>query len=368
MSSGITPSQLLEIRRVKAMVAGAGTSMDPQCFLGPTGPTGPRGPAGSTGNYGIPASLGYYNEAVNSQLIADATPVVVTWANKDINFSQGVTGIDYSVGKFYNVSDSDSILANVSGFISFTPNPSGIRAVYARVNGISGNIYGYTQVSAASSLNGAGVRFASSSTIVPFSFNVYLSAMNNTFTFFEIFVYQDSGNAVAGTTTLGLPINSLTSRITITRINTTMMGPTGPTGPIGPASVFLGAADFFRPTTSTDLSSELNSEIPFSQNGPIIGSSITRLLGSTTQFNLSAIGIYNVSFNITSNQSGTLVIFLNSVEQLNTLVEKGAGLSTFSQTCLITTTVANTVLSIRNKGSSSLTSIASGRITITRYS
>jgi len=227
MSSGMTPSQLLEIRRVKAMVAGAGTTMDPQCFLGPTGPTGPTGPAGATGNYGVPASIGYFNSSVNSQLIANATPGLVTWVSRDDNFSQGTTGIDYSVGKFYNYSATDSILANVTGFISFTPNPSGIRAVYAQANGIAGNIYGYTQVSAASSLNAQGQQAASSSTIVPFSFNIYLAASSSTYTYFEIYVYQDSGNAG------GLTINSSTSRISITRINTTMQGTPGSTGPTG---------------------------------------------------------------------------------------------------------------------------------------
>ena len=198
----ITPSQLLEIRRVKAMVAGAGTTMDPQCFLGPTGPTGATGPPGSKGNYGIPASLGYYNPSVNSQLLANATPVAVAWTFRDDNFSQGITGIEYTTslasrvpfiaadGAFYNGSSTDSILANVCGFISFTPNASGVRAVYAEVNGTVGNIYGYTQVSAASSVDYRNLQTgsaplnnvissrnlyaqtASSATIVPFSFHV----------------------------------------------------------------------------------------------------------------------------------------------------------------------------------------------------
>ena len=48
MSQTLTPSQLLEIRRVKAMVAGAGQTINPECFLGPAGPTGPccTGPTG----------------------------------------------------------------------------------------------------------------------------------------------------------------------------------------------------------------------------------------------------------------------------------------------------------------------------------
>lgn len=354
----MTPSQLLEIRRVKAMLAGAGTTMDPQCFLGPTGPTGPTGPPGATGNYGIPASLGYFNNSVNSQLILNNQEAPVTWVNRDDNFSQGITGIDYSAqGKFNNYSATDSILANVSGFISFTPNPTGIRAVYAQVNGVVGNIYGYTQVSAASTLDTNGVQTASSSTIVPFSFNVYLAASINRDTYFQIFVSHTSGNPG------GLTINSSTSRISITRINTTMKGPTGPTGPIGPPSVFLGAADFYMLTTSTVTA---GSEIPFTQNGPIIGTSITRI--SDSKFNLAAIGIYSVSFNITSIDTGQLVIFLNSVEETNTAIQKGAGISVFSQTCLIPTITANTVLSIRNKGTSSISISPLARITITRYS
>lgn len=398
MSSGMTPSQLLEIRRVKAIIAGAGTSLDAQSFLGPTGPTGPTGPAGATGNYGIPASLGYYNMTTNSQIVADSTNVLVTWINKDDTFSQGITGIDYSIGKFYNRSATDSILANVSGFISFTPSVRGIRAVSARVNGIPGNIYGYTQVSAASSLNTQGAQVASSSTVVPFSFNVYLgpstTSTNSTtnYTYFEIFVYQDSG------TQDGLTINSSTSRISITRINTTMKGstgdtgtigpqgllgpigptgntgPTGPAGPIGPPSVFLGAADFFAIMPSDNTAQiATGSDIAFPQDGPVIGSSITRI--SNTLFNLVAIGIYSISFYVTATDSGQLVIALNNVEQANTVIGKGSGISLFSQTCLIKTVAPNTVLSIRNASTSlTITSSAggtnpvSGRITITRYS
>ena len=40
-----TPSQLAEVRRVKAMVSG---TMGTQCFIGPTGPTGPTGATGSS--------------------------------------------------------------------------------------------------------------------------------------------------------------------------------------------------------------------------------------------------------------------------------------------------------------------------------
>ena len=50
MSQTLTPSQLLEIRRVKAMVAGAGSTISPECFIGPPGPEGPTGPSGDPGS------------------------------------------------------------------------------------------------------------------------------------------------------------------------------------------------------------------------------------------------------------------------------------------------------------------------------
>lgn len=241
MSSGMTPSQLLEIRRVKAMIAGAGTTMDPTCFLGPTGATGPTGPtgaAGSTGNYGTPASLGYYNYT-NTQLIPNATPTRVPWLFQDQDFSQGTTGIDYSNGKFTNTSDTDGILANVSGFISFGPNSHGMRGVYGQLNGIAGSIYGYTKVTATDSIDINGTRPAfQPESIVSFSFNVFLAKDK----YFEIYVYQDSGNVYQDSGNLaGLNINSSISRISIVRMNTTMMGATGPIGPTGAAGA-TGAA------------------------------------------------------------------------------------------------------------------------------
>lgn len=218
MAAAMTPSELLEIRRVRSIVCGIGTSADAQTFRGPTGPTGPTGPAGATGNYGIPATLGYYNTFPAS--VVDSTPVLVSWANLDVAFSQGTTGIEYTGGKFYNRSATDSILANVSGFISFLPYTLGDRTVYGQLNGIIGNIYGYTQVPAANT--------PTSSTVVPFSFNIYLAASTTAYSYFEIYAYQNSGVIFPG-----LTINTASSRISITRINTTMQGTSGPTGPTG---------------------------------------------------------------------------------------------------------------------------------------
>ena len=54
MSRTPTPSELTEIRRVKAMIAGATFNTD--CFIGPPGPEGPPGPAGPAGATNLPST------------------------------------------------------------------------------------------------------------------------------------------------------------------------------------------------------------------------------------------------------------------------------------------------------------------------
>jgi hypothetical protein len=52
MSQTLTQNQLIEIRRVKAALAGAGNTINPECFIGPTGPRGDFGPTGPPGPTG----------------------------------------------------------------------------------------------------------------------------------------------------------------------------------------------------------------------------------------------------------------------------------------------------------------------------
>jgi hypothetical protein len=235
----MTPSQLLEIRRVRAMASSAPDTPQNQCFKGEKGDTGTQGPPGEKGNYGVPASLGYFNDSTFPQIISNSISTnanimgtVVTWANVDLKFSQGTTGLGYSQGRFYNSSSTDDILLNVSGFISFFPNTSGTRSVYARLSGVNSDIYGYTQVDA--------VNTPGAATVVPFSFNIFLKAnvglgtisgvtvggvTVGAYNYFEILVIQTA--TPAGTS---LSINNSTSRISMTRINTSIKGDTGPAG------------------------------------------------------------------------------------------------------------------------------------------
>jgi hypothetical protein len=52
MSCSLTPGQLLEVRRVKSMLAGCGSTMSSCCHHDGVGATGPTGPTGATGPRG----------------------------------------------------------------------------------------------------------------------------------------------------------------------------------------------------------------------------------------------------------------------------------------------------------------------------
>ena len=103
--------------------------------------------------------------------------------------------------------------------LSHSPSPLGTRTVFAKLSGPEEYIYGHTQVAAAPS--------TATATVVPFSFNIFLQnyVQGGALQYFTIFVYQDTGQ--------NLGINTMTSRISINRIDTTMLGATGPTGATG---------------------------------------------------------------------------------------------------------------------------------------
>jgi hypothetical protein len=91
-------------------------------------------------------------------------------------------------------------------------------------------------------------------------------------------------------------------------------------------------------------------DVSFPQDGPNSGATIVRTGGST--FNLTAIGTYQVLFQVSVDEAGQLVLTLNSgagaVEQPYTVVGRATGTSQIVGMALVTTTVVNTILTVRN--------------------
>lgn len=156
------------------------------------------------------------------------------------------------------------------------------------------------------------------------------------------------------------------------------IGVQGHTGPTGPGfSLLLEAASFYAlmPSDNTETVAP-SSSVAFPQNGPILGSTISRI--SNTVFNISKIGIYLVAFQISITEPGQLVIVLNSIEQAYTVVGRTTGTSIISEYCLIEITTTNSTLSISNPVSATtaltITPLAGGfspvsaQLTITKYS
>ena len=87
-------------------------------------------------------------------------------------------------------------------------------------------------------------------------------------------------------------------------------------------------------------------DVEFPNDGPFIGSDITRLGPST--FNLAAIGIYQVLFQVSVTEAGQLEVALNSAPLPYTIVGRATGTSQIYGVCLVQTFITNSTLSIRN--------------------
>ena len=129
--------------------------------------------------------------------------------------------------------------------------------------------------------------------------------------------------------------------------DTGMTGETGPAGPLGSAVGKLSAADFYALMPGDNSATVApGTDVQFPNDGPFSGSDITRL-GSST-FNLAAVGIYQVFFQVSVNEPGQLEISLNLAPLPYTVVGRATGTSQIVGICLVQTFIVNSVLSIRN--------------------
>ena len=124
-------------------------------------------------------------------------------------------------------------------------------------------------------------------------------------------------------------------------------GSTGATGPAGPGGA-IAFADFFAlmpPDNSAGILA--GQDVAFPQNGSMTsGGSISRLTSSS--FNLSAIGTYQVMFQV-NLEFGQLDLSLNGTELPATVAgAQSMGYASIVGTFLLTTTAVNSVLTVRN--------------------
>ncbi len=127
-------------------------------------------------------------------------------------------------------------------------------------------------------------------------------------------------------------------------------GPAGAVGPVGPqgtSAAGLDFADFYALMPGDNVATvAAGADVSFPRNGPTSAGGIARIGVST--FNLAAVGTYQVMFQVSVTEAGQLDLALNGVEQAFSVVGRATGTSQIVGITLVTTTVPNSVLEVRN--------------------
>ena len=149
-------------------------------------------------------------------------------------------------------------------------------------------------------------------------------------------------------------------------------GPAGPPGTNGLGSVTSSYADFYALMPDDNAATiAAGSAVEFPQDGPT--NIISRL--STSQFTLPDIGTYQVNFQVSVSEPGQLVLGLDSTtgatELPYTVVGRATGTSQIVGTCLVTTTVPGSTLTVRNPAGNStaltITPVAGGTLPVSAH-
>jgi hypothetical protein len=126
-----------------------------------------------------------------------------------------------------------------------------------------------------------------------------------------------------------------------------IMGLLGPMGPQGIPGTALGCADFYAlmpPDNAATVAP--GTDIEFPQDGPNSGTGIARI--NATSFNLSDIGDYQILFQVSVTEAGQLILTLNGADLAYTVVGRATGPSQIVGMAIVSTTVINSVLTVRN--------------------
>ena len=129
-------------------------------------------------------------------------------------------------------------------------------------------------------------------------------------------------------------------------------------------------ADFFALMPGDNAATvAVGANVSFPQNGPTAASGITRLTAST--FNLAAIGTYEVNFQVSVTEPGQLMLTLNGADLAYTVAGRATGTSQIVGIALVTTTLVNSVLTVRNPSGNStaltITPVAGGTRSVSAH-
>ncbi len=302
---------------------------------GPTGPTGPVGPTGDTGASGVTGATGATGTigppgaagAIGPAGIAGATgPTGLTGLTVAAGAAGpiGVTGITGAAGAVGAAGAAGAIgpagIAGATGPIGLTGLAGATGAAGAAGPiGVTGLTGAAGAVGAAGAIGPAGIAGATG----PIGLTGLTGAAGA----------AGAPGAAGATGPTGLT------------------GITGATGAAG-SSGTLAFADFFGlmpPDNSATVG--VGTDVSFPQDGPWSGGAIART--SASVFNLAAIGTYQVVFQVSVDEAGQLTLTLNGADLAYTVVGRATGTSQIVGLSLVTTTAANSLLTVRNPAGNS---------------
>jgi hypothetical protein len=304
-------------------LAGPSGATGPQGPIGPLGPIGPVGPKGDQGALGTPGTNGLNGSAGPAGPAGPTGPIGATGLTGPIG-PTGATGATGAVGPIGPAGATGATGAVGPIGPAGATGPSGPAGANG-LNGTNGLAGAAGPAGPAGPTGPAGATGPAGST------------------------------GPTGATGLTGPVGPI--------------GPTGATGAVGPAgtnglngtngtngvngagSVTSSFADFYALMPGDNAATiAAGSAVQFPQNGPF--NTISRSGSSPSQFTLPAIGTYQVTFQVSVSEAGQLVLGLDTTtgatELAYTVVGRATGTSQIVGTCLITTTFANSVLTVRN--------------------
>jgi len=94
-----------------------------------------------------------------------------------------------------------------------------------------------------------------------------------------------------------------------------------------------------------------NADVQFPQDGPSSGSDITR--NTASSFFLNAIGVYQVTFQVSVTEAGQLILTLAGNDVASSVAGRATGTSQITQSVLIQTFAINQLLTVRNPAGNS---------------
>jgi len=152
--------------------------------------------------------------------------------------------------------------------------------------------------------------------------------------------------------------------------NGPLLDPTFQTAGGGGGGGTADYADFYAVMPGDNAATvAVGAAIELPNNGPSSGTSITRLSAKT--FNLADIATYSISFQCSFDEAGQMLVKLNGSELVTTTSGRATGTNQVYISCLVTTTVINSVISIvnptGNAAALTITPIAGGAGTVSAH-